>query len=340
MNAQAIRKDIRKWISKPETSSLLIFLLMLLITVLLQKNFFESKSLVRSINAFAPLILMTMGQAIVMISGTIDLSAGPALSLMTCVLTYIMKTNDPVTGVTAFVVTLLVAVLIGVINGFGAGYLRIPPVILTFATSYMWLGAALFIRPTPGGQTVDWFKAFYDFGSVKNAPAGLVAFGKVIPPALLLVLIGCVLWYILSKTRTGRYLYAVGSNGDSAYASGINTAKLQMKAFILNALYIFLASLFFVGQNLSGDARMGDPMTLKAIAAAVVGGIAMSGGRGSVYFAIIGALIMSLVNKIIFFANIPNAYQTLVSGLIVVAAISSSMIYTKVSHSEKNKENA
>jgi len=113
-----------------------------------------------------------------------------------------------------------------------------------------------------------------------------------------------------------------------------------MKAFILNALYIFLASLFFVGQNLSGDARMGDPMTLKAIAAAVVGGIAMSGGRGSVYFAIIGALIMSLVNKIIFFANIPNAYQTLVSGLIVVAAISSSMIYTKVSHSEKNKENA
>jgi ribose transport system permease protein len=73
---------------------------------------------------------------------------------------------------------------------------------------------------------------------------------------------------------------------------------------------------------------MGDPLTLKAIAAAVVGGIALSGGRGSVYFAIAGALILSLVNKIIFFANIPYAYQTLVGGVIVIAAIASSQAYT------------
>ena len=97
---------------------------------------------------------------------------------------------------------------------------------------------------------------------------------------------------------------------------------------MINSIFIFLAALFFVGQNQSGDARMGDPLTLRAIAAAVVGGIALAGGRGSVFFALIGALILSLVNKIIFFANIPYAYQTLVSGVIVIVAIASSQAYT------------
>lgn len=83
---------------------------------------------------------------------------------------------------------------------------------------------------------------------------------------------------------------------------------------------------------------MGDPMTLKAIAAAVVGGIALTGGKGSVYMAIVGALILSFVNKIIFFADIPNAYQTLVSGLIIIAAIASSVAYSHLNKKAMLKE--
>jgi len=239
-----------------------------------------------------------------------------------------MKKNDPITGVYALLITFGVAILVGVVNGIGIGYLRIPPVIVTYATSYMWLGIALFLRPTPGGESVDWFKGFYNLNAVSGAPEILKKFGNYIPPALILILIACIVWFVISKTKTGRYIYAVGSNNDSAYASGINTAKVQMMACIINSVFIFLAALFFVGQNQSGDARMGDPLTLRAIASAVVGGIALSGGRGSVYFALVGALIMSFVNKIIFFANIPNAYQTLVSGLIVIIAIAGPVAYT------------
>jgi ribose transport system permease protein len=107
---------------------------------------------------------------------------------------------------------------------------------------------------------------------------------------------------------------------------------------VINSVFIFLAALFFVGQNQSGDARMGDPLTLRAIAAAVVGGIALAGGRGSVFFALIGALILSLVNKIIFFANIPYAYQTLVSGVIVILAIASSQAYTLYSRKSMTRK--
>ncbi len=319
---------LRRYVSKPEFSSLLILIVMVAITAVLQNNFFEMKAIVRNINAFTPLILLTMGQAVVIISGGIDLSAGSALSLLTCVLTFIMKKNDPVTGIYALLLAFAVAVAIGIVNGIGIGYLRIPPVIVTFATSFIWLGTALFIRPTPGGESVDWFKAFYNIGSVNGVSASAKAFGDIIPPALMLVIVGCILWFFISKTRTGRYIYAVGSNNDSAYESGINTAFVQMKACIINSVFIFLAALFFVGQNQSGDARLGDPLTLRAIAAAVVGGIALTGGRGSVYFALVGALILSFVNKIIFFANIPYAFQTLVGGAIVIVAIASSQAYT------------
>lgn len=316
--------SLRKAIAKPEFSSLVILVLMLAITAFLQKNFFESQSMVRNINAFAPLILLAMGQAVVILSGGLDLSAGSTLSFLTCIMTFVMKKDDPVTGVWAILAAFVAAVLVGIINGIGIGYLRLPPVVITFATSYMWLGLALFLRPTPGGESVPWFQVFYNAKNYEPAPA----FMKILPPALVLLIVGCVGWYIFSKTRTARYIYAVGSNADKAYASGINTAKIQTIACIINALFIFLAALFFVGQNQSADARMGDPMTLRAIAAVVVGGIALSGGRGNVFFAMVGALILSLVNKIIFFADIPNAYQTLVSGLIIIAAIISSLIYT------------
>jgi ribose transport system permease protein len=322
------QSSLKRFISNPDFSRLLILILMFALTAVLQRNFFAKRAIVRNIDSFTPLILMTMGQAVVIISGGLDLSVGTALSLMTCVLTSVMREGVPISGLYALVAAFAVAMAIGMINGVGIGYLRIPPVIVTFATSFIWLGIALFLRPTPGGETVDWFQAFYRIRNVEAAPAFLKAFGETIPPSLLLVLTGCLLWWIVSRTRTGRYIYAVGGNSQSAYETGINTAWVQMKACMINSAFIFLAALFFVGQNRSGDARMGDPLTLKAIAAAVVGGIALTGGRGSVFFALIGALIFSFVSKIIFFANIPNAYQTLFGGVIVIVAIAASQLYT------------
>lgn len=144
-----------KFIYKPEFSILIILIIMFTITAILQKNFFEAKSIVRNINAFTPLILLTMGQAVVIISGGLDLSVGSNLSLLTCVLTFVMKKGEPVTGVYAIIIAFAVAILVGVINGIGIGYLRVPPLITTFTTSFIWLGAALFLRPTPGGESVE-----------------------------------------------------------------------------------------------------------------------------------------------------------------------------------------
>ena len=163
--------QLRKYLAKPEFSILLILVAMLILTAVLQRNFFEPKSLNRTLNAFTPLILLAMGQAVVIISGGLDLSAGTALSLLTCVLTSVMHKASPAPGVYAIAAAFAVAIVIGVVNGIGMGYLRIPSVIATFATSYIWLGAALFLRPTPGGESVPWFKVFYDVKALRRRAA-------------------------------------------------------------------------------------------------------------------------------------------------------------------------
>jgi ribose transport system permease protein len=333
-NNNAGASALKRFVSNHDFPRLLILIAMFAMTAVMQKNFFAIKSIVRNINSFTPLILLTMGQAVVILSGGLDLSVGSALSLLTCVLTSVMREGVAITGGYALVVAFAVAIVIGLINGIGIGFFRVPPLIVTFATSYIWLGIALFLRPTPGGETVEWFQMFYKIRNIEGAPAALKAFGEIIPPAFVLVLLGCLVWWVVSKTKTGRYIYAVGSNSESAYVTGINTSWVQIKACLINSVFIFLAALFFVGQNGSGDARMGDPLTLKAIAAVVVGGIALTGGRGSVYYALVGALIFSFVSKIIFFANIPNAFQTLFSGVIIIVAIAGSQMYTLSSRKE------
>lgn len=324
-------------VRSPDFSRFVILLVMITIMAVLQRNFFTMRALVRNINSFAPLILVTMGQAIIILAGGLDLSVGNALSLFTVLLTAIMREGAPMSGVAALVLTYAVAVAIGIVNGIGIGYFRIPAVIVTYATSFVWLGIALFIRPTPGGETVDWFQAFYDFGYVAGVPPWLATFGDIVPPALILVLVGVAIWAVVARTRTGRYIYAVGSNIDSSYESGINTAMVQIRASVLNMTFVFLAALFFVGQNQTGDARMGDPLTLRAVASALVGGIALVGGSGNIYFAIVGALIFSFVNNIIFFANISSAYQTLFGGVIIIVAITASQ-FVALTHRPASRE--
>ena len=313
--------------SNSDFSRLIIFFVMFVTVAILQRNFFRYQSIVRMINGFTPLVLLAMGQAVVMLSGSFDLSIGTALSLLTCVLTSVMKEGVPVTGFYALVIAFVVAMVIGIINGIAVGYLRVPPIIATFATLYIWFGIALFLRPTPGGESVDWFKIFYNVRYLKNLPNIVRQIGLILPPALILLIIGILFWWFISKTKIARYIYAVGGNEESAYESGINTAKVQLQAFMINSVYIFLAALFFVGQNQSGDARMGNPLMLKSIAAAIIGGIALTGGRGNIYYAIVGALIFNFISKIIFFANIPNAYQTLFAGVIIIVTIAASQIY-------------
>ena len=172
-------------------------------------------------------------------------------------------------------------------------------------------------------------------------PAALKAFGDKIPTGVLMIVGVIVLWYIISRKKLGRYIYAVGSDRNIAYDSGVKTVKVQIMAYVFDAFCCMLAALFLVGQNQSGSARLGDALTLKSIASAIVGGVSLAGGTGNVYVAIGGAAIISLVSKLISFSGINSDYQTLVSGIILLVAVSSSAIIrlVKTLTAKEGKEN-
>lgn len=318
--------------------NIMILLVMMVLTFTLSDNLLTAGGIRSQANAFVPLILLTIGQTAMLIAGTVDLSNGAALSLMTCILAQYMDKEDPVTSIYAIGLAFLAAIAAGLLNGFAVGVMRIPSVIATFATSYIFMGAGLLILPKPGGECVNWVLGFYNFSLVENAPGWLETLGNAIPPAVWLLLLVVIVWEIVIHTKFGRYLYASGSNEESAYVSGINTGKVRIQACLLNAFCIFLTGLFFVAQNQSGDYQLGDAFTLKSIASAVIGGVSMAGGRGGLANAVIGALIYSFVSKIIFFANFPTAYQTLVSGLIVIFALLFSYVYDAVNERSVGKE--
>jgi len=321
-------KKRRSGFSVQWVPSFLILVAMVLITAFLQDNLLTQRGLINIVNSYFPLVLMTIGQTAVLISGCIDLSSGAALSLISCVLASTMQAGDPVSGWVAIGLAAAMALATALMNGFIVGIRRVPPVIATYATSFIYLGAALFILPRPGGECTNWVTGFYRFSSVDGAPQWLQTLGGYLPPIAIVTLLMLLIWSFMRRTRFGRYLYATGSNETSAYFSGIPTARVRMGAYLFNALCILLTAIFFVAQNQTADYQFGDAYTLKSIAAAVIGGVAMTGGRGSAVGALIGALILSFVNKIIFFSGLPNAYQTLVNGVIVIASLLVSYLYT------------
>jgi ribose transport system permease protein len=196
---------------------------------------------------------MTMGQAVVIIAGGLDLSSGTALSLLTCVLTTVMKKSDPLTGVYAWPRP-------SPCHGYrgdqrvGIGYLHFP--VITFATSYLWSGIGPFLR-VPGA------KRWTGSGLLQRRPwwrgAGLAeGAGAVFPPALVLILIGCAPWLIVARTRTGATSTRSGAT-TRAPMSAASTSPRCRCGLPDQLGFIFLTALFSWGRISRGDARMGDP---------------------------------------------------------------------------------
>jgi len=239
----------------------------------------------------------------------VDLSLGAGISLVTVVMASLMKDSVP----SILLVTLVgigLAVFLSFFNGFFIGYFGPPPLIMTFATSTMWFGISLLIMPTPGGHIPT---AYY--GLYSRTLAG------VLPVPVLVLLVAVGLCLLLGKMKAFRHLYAVGGSERAARASGVNVTGTKIFAFLVGGTFVALAALCVVGQTATGDARSGQGFTLNSVAAAVIGGIAFSGGKGNYVGAIIGGIILGLLINIIYFANITSFYQEFMKGVIIIVAL-------------------
>lgn len=307
----ALRRNARK----PEFPAIILLTGIIILNAMLQPTFFRLNVLHSNILTFTPLILISIGQAIVVLGGGLDLSVGTQVSLINVILSVMM--GNGANPWTAMGVAALASLGMGLVNGFAAGYLRLPPVISTFATAAIWFGLALLILPQPGGSIP------YEVVQAFNARIFLLS----IP--LLLIIGSLLVWAYLRRRRLGQYIYAVGSDEEAAYANGIDVRRIKMASYVLCSLFVLLAGFAITYQTASGDARLGTAYALNSIAAVVVGGIALKGGEGNVLGAVLGAIILSMVINLIFFAKIPSEYQEFTKGFIIIVALGLAVLYKR-----------
>jgi len=291
--------------------ALVLLAIVVLINIVLQPNLLEPATLNGSMRVMLPLILVAVGQTIVILAGGIDISVGAIVSITNAILaTQIGLRGDPGTATMIMLLVLLVGMAAGAVNGFFVAILRLQPIITTYATSFLFGGLALLILPSPGGGMPSMFTSFYR----ETRPLGL-------PLAFFAIALIMLAWYAIRQTRYGRYLFAVGGNADAAYQTGVPVNLVQFSTYVISGLMAALGGIAITLLTGSGNAQIGDALTLTAITAVVIGGTALSGGVGTIGGAIIGAIILGLLPNLISFANIETWWQTFLNAAIIVIAL-------------------
>lgn len=255
------------------------------------------------------LALAAIAQFFAVIVRGIDLSVGAVMALTNTLASHVMGGSGfELAG--GIVLVLLAGLACGLVNGILVVYGRIQPIVVTLATASVFVGLALLLRPTPGGQIN------YDFADAMT----LDILG--IPTALIItaVVILCF-WVPLRRSGLGLGLYAIGSSEQAAFQSGIQVPVIRMASFALGGLFAGLAGLYFSFVTTTGDAGIAPNFTLNAIAAVVLGGVALRGGVGSLVGAVAGAFILKTIGALMFFSGLPPLAQPFIEGLILAAAI-------------------
>jgi len=253
------------------------------------------------------LLVAVLGQTLILIGRGIDLSVGAGISLVNvCVVTLFGLGWHPAAALLASVV---VGMLIGAFNGFLAAYIRINPLLATFATSFILTGLSLALLPAPSGS-IDVNLVIWFMGTFMGLPTAVwVLFGVI------------ALWLIISRTAFMLQLYAVGGDPVRAFSCGIPVRRVQMTAYILSGVFTGLAGLFITLSIGAGDPLIGQPYTLLTIAAAIIGGVAIQGGSGDGIGALFGALFIGLISDIVLGIGISPFYEQFVVGVIMLLGL-------------------
>lgn len=259
------------------------------------------------LSVMAPLMIVSVGQALVILLGGIDLSVGSVMGLTTVLAA--SYTSFGGNGITNLILVVAVGLAFGLVNGIGI-VLEINPLIMTLSTLAAAKGIALLILSSPGGTLSA------EVNNLLNLSWGAVPFFFLLACVIVLAL-----WYLVSTSRWGFRLYAVGSNVSNAAKSGIDWRRTTIVTYALSGVLASVAGLALLGRVYTGSPLAGDPYALDSITAVVLGGIALTGGRGSILGAVAGAMLLALVDNLLNIYNVDPYYQYVAKGLILIAAL-------------------
>jgi ribose transport system permease protein len=258
-----------------------------------------------------PLALAAVAQAVIVIAGGIDLSIGAMMALTSVVSASLMKGQAEEFGFLVVVGVLLLGLLLGAVNGAVVVITRVPDIIVTLAMSFVWAGSALLVLRTPGGGSAKW---------LRDLVLGSVGSEWIPKAAVVLFVIVAVIWLPIRRTRLGLSLYAIGSNQLAAFRSGVSVGRTKIVAYMLGGLFAALAGLSLTASTGIGTPVPG-PYTLLSVAAVVLGGVSLAGGRGGLLGPIVAVMVLSLIRTDMTFLKLNTNLATVAQGVILIAVV-------------------
>jgi len=305
-----------------------------IVFALINRNFSSAANITNLLRQIAPILLIGIAQSFVLITGNIDLSIGSLVGMSTMIAATLMSKGimGPVGTV---ILTLICCLIVGVMNGFLVAQCQLPPFIATLGTMTIARGIAQIVNNNYNTDSImkyypeaaQQFKDFFYYGKTLGIYNG--------------ILIAAVLWivfnFILSKTKTGRHIYAVGSNIEAARLSGVNITLTTIKAYSVSAFCSCVVGFITCATVGQGTMDAGNSYELYAVAASVIGGVSTLGGQGILLGTVIGAAVWGVLQNGLQFAGAPVALRNIVVGLIVVLSV---LIDVVVRKGRKRKKKA
>lgn len=257
--------------------------------------------------------VLAIGQTMVILTGGIDLANGPVMAFGG-VLMASLAMEHGVDPVLAILISIVICVAFGFLNGLLVTYIKIPPFIVTlgtyniaFAITHIYATTTINNLPRP----ITFLGETFKIGTTA------ITYGSIV-----MIILFLIAWWVLANTSAGRKLYAVGDNIEAARLAGINTNRVLVTVYTTAALLYGIAALLLTARTGAGDPNAGQNSNLESITAVVLGGTSLMGGRGNMLGTLVGAMIVGVFRNGLQLMGIPSVYQVLITGILVIAAVS------------------
>ena len=287
-----------------------VLALLFVLTRIIQPDFGASgvESLAR---ASLPFAFATAAMAVVVIAGGIDLSVASMMAVASVTAARLMDGASDAMVIPIVILVLIIGLVMGAINGALIVITRVPDIVVTLAMLFVWEGVALLILNAPGGAAADWLEALVVGGT------GILG----IPKALVVLTI-CLLvvWIPLKRSRLGLSIYAIGSDENAAFRSGVAVGRTLIVAYAICGLFAAMGGLSLTLSTGIGEPIPG-PYLLASVAAVVLGGVVLGGGKGGLIGPIVAVLILRLVRMMLTLMSVDPNVTTIVEGTIMVAVV-------------------
>ena len=288
----------------------LILVLVFIIATILSPVFISHRNLINVIRQASILGIVSIGQTFVILTGGIDLSVASVMALMSILSANMMEGRNELV-LSIILVCLGIAIVIGFINGILVTKVNIPPFIAT-------LGMLLMVQG---------FRFIYSGGMPRGSiPSNLRFLGRglitgIPVPTWVVLFIGLISWIVLDKSLFGWAIYAVGGNQKTAYLSGIRIDLIKINSYILSSFWAGFAGLLLTGWIGLADNWLGRGYELDSIAAVVIGGSVLTGGRGSVWGSLAGSMLLAILYNLVVLLGLDVEIQRIVKGLVIIGAV-------------------